>query len=121
MCFDVPKAVRSPGYDQGHDEESRNGRDVKINILDDYIRTSERFRVIQIFSEYRRVTGINREGQWAFVGFSGNRGQQGSVGCDPLGPNRIGLGLWGPAPSFLLPFSSFLPLLVGLGKGGTYS
>ena len=22
MCFDVPKLVRSPGYDHGHDEES---------------------------------------------------------------------------------------------------
>ena len=46
MCFDVPKMVRSPGYDHGHDEESQNGRDVKINILDDYIRTPEVFRVI---------------------------------------------------------------------------
>ena len=27
-------------------EGSRNGRDVKINILDDYIRTPEVFRVI---------------------------------------------------------------------------
>ena len=35
MCFDVPKVVRSPGYDDGHDEESRNGRDIKIDILDD--------------------------------------------------------------------------------------
>ena len=25
MCFDVPKVVRSPGYDHGHDEGSRNG------------------------------------------------------------------------------------------------
>ena len=49
MCFDVPKVVRSPGCDHGHDEESRNGRDVKIDILDDYIRTSERFRVIRAF------------------------------------------------------------------------
>ena len=44
MCFDVPKIVRSPGCDHGHDEESRNGRDVKIDILDDYIRTSDEFR-----------------------------------------------------------------------------
>ena len=29
MCFDVPKVVRSPRGDQGHDEESRNVRDVK--------------------------------------------------------------------------------------------
>ena len=32
-----------------HDEESRNGRDVKIDILEGYIRTSERFRVIRVF------------------------------------------------------------------------
>ena len=49
MCFDVPKVVRSPGCDHGHDEESQNGRDVKIDILDDYIQTSERFRVIRVF------------------------------------------------------------------------
>ena len=49
MCFDVPKVVRSPGCDHGHDEESRNGRDVKIDILEGYIRTSERFRVIRVF------------------------------------------------------------------------
>src|SRR6187399_1394693 len=47
----------------GHDEESRNGRDVKIDILDDYIRTSERFRVIRVFSEYWGVTGIEERGQ----------------------------------------------------------
>ena len=49
MCFDVPKVLRSPGYDHGHDDESRNGRDIKIDILDGYIRTSERFRVIRVF------------------------------------------------------------------------
>ena len=49
MYLDVPKVVRSPGYDHGHDEESQNGRDVKIDILDDYIQTSERFRVIRVF------------------------------------------------------------------------
>ena len=46
MCFDVRKVVRSPGYDHGHDEVSRNGRDIKIDILDGYIRTPEVFRVI---------------------------------------------------------------------------
>ena len=50
MYFDVPKVVRSPGRDHEHDEESRNDRDIKIDILDDYIRTSERFRVIRVFS-----------------------------------------------------------------------
>ena len=43
MCFDVLKVVWSPGYDHGHDEESRNGRDIKIDILEGYIRISERF------------------------------------------------------------------------------
>ena len=46
MCFDEPKVVRSPGYDHGHDEESRNGRDIKIDILDDYVRTLEVFREV---------------------------------------------------------------------------
>ena len=44
MCFDVPKVVRSPGYDHGHEEESRNGRDIKIDILDDVIRASDELR-----------------------------------------------------------------------------
>ena len=44
MCFDVPKVVRSPGYDHGHDKESRNGRGIKIDILDDVIRTPDEFR-----------------------------------------------------------------------------
>ena len=65
LSFDVPKIVRSPGCDHGHDEESRNGQDVKIDILDDYIRTSERFRVIRVFLEYRRVTGIRIGPYWA--------------------------------------------------------
>ena len=46
MCFDVPKVVRCPGYDHGHDEESRNGRDIKIDILDGYVRTPEVFREV---------------------------------------------------------------------------
>ena len=46
MYFDVPKVVRSPGCDHGHDEESQNGRDIKIDILDGYIRTPEVFRVV---------------------------------------------------------------------------
>ena len=46
MHFDVPKFVRSPICDHGHDDESQNGRDIKIDILDDYIRTQEVFRVI---------------------------------------------------------------------------
>ena len=56
MSFDVPKVVRSPGCDHGHDEESRNGRDMKIDILDDYIRTPEVFRVKSGF--YRSARGV---------------------------------------------------------------
>ena len=41
MCFDVPKVVRSPRCDHGHDEESRNGRDIKIDILEGYVWTPE--------------------------------------------------------------------------------
>ena len=44
MSFDVPKLVGSPGCDHGHNEESLNGRDIKIDILDDYIQTLEVFR-----------------------------------------------------------------------------
>ena len=46
MCFDEPKVVRSPECDHGHDEESRNGREIKIDILDGYIRTPEVFWVV---------------------------------------------------------------------------
>ena len=71
MCFDVPKVVRSPGFDYGHDEESQNGQDIKIDILDDYIQTSERFRVIRVFfgvpESYRNPPG----GIWALLGHSG--------------------------------------------------
>ena len=61
MHFDVPKVVRSPGCDHGHDEESRNGRDIKIDILDDYIWIPEVFRVISEKTRepegYRNPTG----------------------------------------------------------------
>ena len=58
MCFDVPKVVRSPKYDHRHDEESRNGRDIKINILEAYVWTSKWFR---ISSDIYRSTGELRE------------------------------------------------------------
>ena len=48
MCFDVPKVVRSPGCDHGHDEEYRNGRDINIDILTmlfGHWKCSEWFRV----------------------------------------------------------------------------
>ena len=70
-CFDEPKVVRSPGYDHGHDEESRNGQDIKINILEAYVGTSEWFRVS---SGIYRVPGGYRNplgSIWALLGHSG--------------------------------------------------
>ena len=45
-CFDVPKIVRSSGCDHGHDEESQNGRDIKIDIFDHVIRPPEVFQMV---------------------------------------------------------------------------
>ena len=63
MCFDVPKIVRSPGCDHGHDKESQNGLDIKIDRLDGYIRTPEVFRVISektgVPEGYRNPRGSN--------------------------------------------------------------
>ena len=68
MCFDVPKVVWSPGYDHRHDEESQNGRDVKIVILDDYVRTPERFqKVLDIY----RSTGGYRNPRGGLMGLHG--------------------------------------------------
>ena len=68
MCFDVPKVVRSPGCDHGHDEESRNGRDMKIDILDDYIHTPEWFRGL---SYIYRSTGRLPEPLGGLMGLHG--------------------------------------------------
>ena len=65
MSFDVPKVVRSPGYDDGLDEESRNGRGIKIDILNDYIWISEVFRVK---SGFYRSTGGYRTPPGGFNG-----------------------------------------------------
>ena len=56
MCFDVPKVVWSPGFDHGHDEESLNGRDIKIDIMDCYVWRSEWFRVSS--GIYRSTAGL---------------------------------------------------------------
>ena len=57
MCFDVPKVVQSPGYDHRHDEESRNGRDIKIDILDDVIRAPDEFR--EVPDNYQSARGLS--------------------------------------------------------------
>ena len=86
MSFDVPKAVRSPGCDHGHDEESQNGRDIKIDILEAYIWISEVFRVK---SGFYRSTGRLPEppgGIWALVGLSGIEERWPGLGRAPLPP-----------------------------------
>ena len=84
MSFDVPKIVRSPGCDHGHDEESRNGRDIKIDILDDYIRTPEVIRVISektgVPEGYRTPPGE----LMGHMGLSGEREGWPRVGRAPL-------------------------------------
>ena len=117
MSFDVPKLVRSPGSDHGHDEESRNCRDVKIDILDDYIRTSERFRVIRVFPEVPGSYGNTRKKQWALMGLVEEVEMRPRGSCAPLPPVRIGQGGGGAPLSFLSP-SSFPLLLLQLGKEG---
>ena len=113
MYFDVLKVVQSSGYDHGHDKESRNGRDVKIDILDDYVRAPERFR--KVSDIYQSTGGLPEPPgglngpTWALVETEGSKG---SVRRTPQGPNRIGLGQGGSAPSFLPP------LLLLQGKGG---
>src|SRR3954468_15621002 len=104
MYFDVPKVVRSPGCDHGHDEESRNGRDIKIDILEAYIWTSELFRVKSAF--YRGTEGLLEPPRgvngpsWAI------REKRGAGQGRPRAPSplvRIGQGR-GAAPPFpLLP------------------
>ena len=119
MHFDVPKLVWSAGCDHGHDEESRSGRDIKIDILEGYVWTPERF---QIGSGIFWSTGGLRKAPGELMGLNGpwwERGGGGQVGgvC-PRSPVRIGKGL---GPPFLLSLSLFLLLLLQLGKGETYS
>src|SRR3954471_7335807 len=105
MSFDVPKEFGVPDEIRGHDEESRNDRDVKIDILDDYIRSSERFRVIRVFFGVPESYGNS---YWASLGHTGKerKGPKGGR-APPLALVRIGLGKGGrplPSFSFSLPF-----------------
>ena len=77
MSFDVPKLVRSPGCDHGHDEESQNGRDVKIDILEAYVWTSEVFRVK---SAFYWSTGSLSEPPGNLMGLIGTRWKRGEEG-----------------------------------------
>ena len=120
MHFDVPKVVRSPGCDHGHDKESRNGRDIKIDILEAYVWTSEVFRVK---SGFFRSTGSLPEHPSDLMGLSGpwwkeRRDDQG-MGRAPSPIVRIGQGegCIAPLPSSPPPLSP--SLLVQQGKGGS--
>ena len=68
MSFDVPKFVRSPEWDYEHDEESQNGRDMKIDILEAYIWISE---VFQVKSGFYRSTGRLPEPPGGLMGLHG--------------------------------------------------
>ena len=68
MCFDGPKVVQSHGCDHGHDEESRNGGDTKIDILEAYVWTLEVFRVK---SAFYRSTGRLPEPPESHMGLIG--------------------------------------------------
>ena len=120
MHFDVPKLVRSPGCEHRHNEESRNGRDIKIDILDDYIRTPELFRVI---SEKTGVPEGVPEPPGEVLGLSGPEGRERAAAQEVAPPPR-------PSPnwtrgrgcaSFFLPFSLPLPCLLLLLHGRTPS
>src|SRR3954469_11269559 len=105
MHFDVPKLVRSPGCDHGHDEESRNGRDIKIDILDDYIWISEWFRVKSAF--YRSTGGLP-EPPGGVMGHMGLKWRRGGAAKgwprapSPSSPNWTRRGAAPPFPSLSL-------------------
>ena len=121
MHFDVPKVVRSPGCDHGHDEESRNDRDIKIDILEGYVWISEVFRVKSGF--YRRTGRLPeppRELKWAMMGLSGKEKRQPYMGRAPLPPLvRIVQGE-GAGPSLSFPPSTS-PIPTRIGGGESFS
>ena len=133
MSFDVPKLVRSPGCDHGHDEESRNGRDIKIDILDGYLRTPEVFRVI---SEKTGEPEGYRNPPGEVMGHMGLSGERGAArggprassplvriglgeGGGPPFPKPIRFGPWGGSPhSLCCPLFPLRPIMAHLAPGG---
>ena len=106
MCFDVPKIVQSPGCDHGHDEESQNGRDIKIHILDDYIQTPDEFRGSP--DNYRSARGLP-EHLGELMGQHGPcKREVGAIGLPPPWESELDKE-GGVAPPLSLPLSSFLP------------
>src|SRR3954469_6138075 len=74
MYFDVPNVVRSPGCDHGYGEDSRNGRDIKIDMLEAYVWTSE---VLRVKSAFYRSTGRLPETPGNLMGLHGPSGGRG--------------------------------------------
>jgi hypothetical protein len=105
----VTEVVRSPGWDQGHDDQSRNVREVKIDILEGYIRTSEGFRVTRVFFGVPESYGNTGRKLWALLGPAGKRRGQPWAAAPPSqgSPNWTRGG--GAHPPFLLPISPSLP------------
>ena len=60
--------MRRPGCDHGHDEESQNGRDIKIDILEVYIQTLEWFGSFRISFG---VPGVTRTLSGKLLGLMG--------------------------------------------------
>src|SRR3954468_11601750 len=111
LSFHVPKVVRSPGCDHGHDEESRNGRDIKIDILEAYIWISEVFRVKSGF--YRSTGGYRTPpppGEvMGLLGLSGEeRGPSGGGAWAPLPQSELDKGR-GRRPPLLPSLHLLLP------------
>ena len=93
MCFDVPKVVRSLGCDHDHDEESRNGRDINIDILEGYVGIPKRFQVVRALF---RSTGRLPEPHEELMGINGprwKRGGGGQGGGAPQAQSELGRGL----------------------------
>ena len=85
ISFDVPKVVRSPGCDHGHDEESRNGRDIKSiywkPIFGHRNRSGWNRHFTGVPGGYRNPPG----GYWAYMGLEGEeeRRQEGAARPSP--------------------------------------
>ena len=105
MCFDVRKVVWSPRCDHGHNEESQNGQDMNIDILEGYVWTPEWFQMSSgIYRTTGGVTGTPRGlngPTWALVEERG----EGQEERRPQAQSELGRG---PAPlSFSPSLSSF--------------
>ena len=86
MCFWWPDFFQSPGWDHGRNEESRNVRDIKIDILEAYVWISQVFRVK---SGFFRSTGRLPEPPGNLMGLIGprwKRGEEARAGPRPLPP-----------------------------------